>query len=352
MEFLFEYGLFLAKAITVVVAIAAVIGLAAGSAMKSKDGEKGELQITNLSERFAEMKRALQKELMSKDAFKKLEKDQKKAEKAQNKEKKKDKNSDKDESDDAKTRLFVIDFKGSIDANEVENLREEITAVLAIATKQDEVLIRLESGGGVVHGYGLASSQLARIRQREIPLTVAIDKVAASGGYMMASVANKIISAPFAIIGSIGVLAQVPNFNKLLKKNDIEFEQLTAGKYKRTLTLFGENTDEGREKFKEELEETHILFKQHIHTYRSALDVDNVATGEHWYGNQALDLGLIDHVETSDDYLVNTVEDKDVVQIKYVQKKSFAEKLPIGVAATADNIFMRIWQRIESLKVR
>ena len=149
-----------------------------------------------------------------------------------------------------------------MDAHEVESLREEITAIISIANpSKDKVLIRLESGGGVVHGYGLAASQLQRIKSAGIPLSVAIDKVAASGGYMMACVADEILAAPFAIVGSIGVIAQIPNFNKILKKNDVEFEQITAGEFKRTLTLFGENTDKAREKFREEIEQTHDLFK-------------------------------------------------------------------------------------------
>ena len=108
--------------------------------------------------------------------------------------------------------------------------------------------------------YGLAASQMQRIRDKKLKLTVCVDKVAASGGYMMAVVADKIIAAPFAVLGSIGVLAQVPNFHRLLKKHDVDFEMLTAGKYKRTLTMFGENTDKGREKFQEDIEDTHVLF--------------------------------------------------------------------------------------------
>ena len=190
----------------------------------------------------------------------------------------------------------MVDFKGSIDAGEVASLREEISAILTIADKGDEVIVNVESGGGMVHGYGLASSQLDRLRKAEIPLSICVDKVAASGGYMMACVANKVYAAPFAIVGSIGVVAQVPNFNRLLKKHDIDYEQHTAGDFKRTLTIFGENTDEGREKFQKELEETHVLFKAFISKYRPELDIAKVATGEHWYGQQAIELGLIDEV--------------------------------------------------------
>jgi serine protease SohB len=215
----------------------------------------------------------------------------------------------------AKAHLFVLDFNGSIDAKEVSSLREEISAILSVATKQDEVFLRLESGGGMVHGYGLASSQLDRLRQQGIPLTASVDKVAASGGYMMACVANTIISAPFAILGSIGVIAQVPNFNKLLKKNDVEFEQFTAGEFKRTVTMFGENTEKGKQKFIEELEETHVLFKDFVSEHRPSLDIRKVATGEHWFGTTALSLGLVDTIQTSDDYLQAKAKSHKVVAL-------------------------------------
>ena len=215
----------------------------------------------------------------------------------------------------------MIDFKGDIRATEVTSLREEITAILTVATTGDEVLVKLESAGGTVHGYGLAASQLKRIRDKGIHLTIAVDKVAASGGYMMACVAHKIIAAPFAIIGSVGVLAQMPNFNRLLKKHDIDFEEITAGKYKRTLTLFGENTDEDREKMREELADIHLLFKEFIHENRSQVDVEKIATGEHWHGKRALELKLVDELRTSDDYLSSSVNTADIFEIDYERIK-------------------------------
>ena len=206
--------------------------------------------------------------------------------------------------------FLVFLFKLVLGANQVENLREEVTAVICIAKPKDEVLVRLESGGGVVHGYGLAASQLQRLKDKKIPLTVSVDKVAASGGYMMACVADNVLAAKFAIIGSIGVIAQIPNFNKLLKKNDIEFEQHTAGQFKRTLTMFGENNDEGREKFRDELEDVHQMFKGFVQEHRPALAIDTVATGEYWYGSKALELGLVDTIQTSDDFLLSANSDK------------------------------------------
>ncbi len=213
---------------------------------------------------------------------------------------------------EGKPRVWVLDFKGSMDAHEVNSLREEITAVLAAFKPQDQVVLRLESPGGVVHGYGLAASQLQRLRDKKIPLTVTVDKVAASGGYMMACVADKIVSAPFAIVGSIGVVAQMPNFNRFLKNKDIDIELHTAGQYKRTLTFLGENTEEGREKFREELNETHQLFKDFVKRMRPSLDIEQVATGEHWYGQQAVEKGLVDEINTSDDVILNLMEGREV----------------------------------------
>jgi serine protease SohB len=343
LEFLYEYGLFLAKAITFVLAVAAIVVVIAGAAVKQQH-KKGELDITDLSEQFSETEEDIIHALLDKDELKEKEK----ADKKQAKEKAKaDKKAAKsgDDKADAKAHVFVVDFNGSIDAKEVSSLREEVTAILSVAKPEDEVFIRLESGGGMVHGYGLASSQLDRIRQHNIPLTVSVDKVAASGGYMMACVANKIISAPFAILGSIGVIAQVPNFNKLLKKHDIDFEQFTAGEFKRTVTMFGENTEKGKEKFIEELEETHVLFKNFVSERRPSLDIVKVATGELWFGTSGLELGLVDSIQTSDDDLQGKSKSHKVVAIKYEVKKGLAEKFSKAASLSAESFLGKLLQR-------
>ncbi|ASJ96404.1 protease SohB [Shewanella marisflavi] len=340
MEFLYEYGLFLAKAVTIVVAIVAVVVLVLASAVKQK-ADKGELKLTNVTDELKSLKHDLKEELLSKKQFKAYEKALKAEEKAKEKAEKSDAPSS--------PRVFVLDFKGSIDAGEVASLREEISAVLAVAEKGDEVVVNVESGGGMVHGYGLAASQLDRLRNAEIPLTICVDKVAASGGYMMACVANKIYAAPFAIVGSIGVVAQIPNFNRLLKKHDIDYEQHTAGDFKRTLTLFGENTDEGREKFQQELEETHVLFKAFISKYRPELDIAKVATGEHWYGQQALDLGLIDALSTSDDVVMKLAQEKTVIKVRYQIKKKIADKIAHSASLAVNAVFDRLAEKNQPL---
>lgn len=230
-------------------------------------------------------------------------------------------------------RIFVLDFDGDIKASAVKHLREEISAIISTAKENDEVVVRLESGGGMVHSYGLAAAQLVRLKDAGLTLTICVDKIAASGGYMMACVADKILAAPFAVIGSIGVVSQMPNFNKWLKKHDIDYEMFTAGDYKRTVTLFGENDDEDRAKYKEELEQTHSLFKHFVTTYRPQLDLTKVANGDHWYGEDALALNLVDELSTSDAYLLQQMEDHQAYVLLSRQKPNLAEKLGFATAA-------------------
>lgn len=342
MELLFQYGLFLAKIVTVVVAIAVVAVLIVNLTQRKR--QRGELRITNLSEQHKEMQEDLAVALLDGPQQKLWHKAQKKKHKLEAKAAKA-KAKQGETAAPGKPRAWVLDFKGSMDAHEVNSLRQEITAVLTAATPQDQVVLRLESPGGVVHGYGLAASQLQRIRDKQIPLTVAVDKVAASGGYMMACVANKIVAAPFAILGSIGVVAQIPNLNRFLKNKDIDVELHTAGQYKRTLTLLGENTEEGRQKFREELNETHHLFKDFVKQMRPTLDIEQVATGEHWYGVQAQEKGLVDAVGTSDELLLGLMADHEVVNVRYTQRKKMMDRFTGSAAESADRLMMRWWQR-------
>ena len=345
MDLIANYGLFLAKIVTVVAAIGILVTIIV-NVVGRKRHQRGELRLTNLSEQYQEMQEEMQVARLDGHQQKLWHKTQKKKHKLEAKQAKaRAKRGETVISD--KPTLYVLDFKGSMDAHEVTSLREEITAVLAVVKPEDEVLLRLESPGGVVHGYGLAASQLQRLRESKVRLTVAVDKVAASGGYMMACVADKIVAAPFSIIGSIGVVAQVPNFHRLLKRNDIDVELHTAGQYKRTLTLFGENTEQGREKFREDLNETHLLFKQFVHDMRPSLDIDSVATGEHWYGTQALEKGLIDAVSTSDDLLIGLMKNHDVINVHYTRRKKMMDRFTGSAANSLDNLLLRWWQRGE-----
>ena len=234
--------------------------------------------------------------------------------------------------------LYVLEFDGDVHAEEVKNLREEVSALLHIAEKGDEVLLKLTSPGGAVNSYGLAASQLVRIREKGLNLTVAVDEVAASGGYLMACVANHIVAAPFAIVGSIGVVAELPNFHKVLEKYNIDYEQFTAGEYKRTVTMFGENTEEAKEKFKDELNEIHLVFKDFVHQYRPSLDIKTIATGEYWLAVKALELGLVDELSTSDSYILDAIKDKNVYSVKYVEKTTVRQ----GISRFLTRIMKRI----------
>lgn len=320
MNYLADYGLFVAKWATVITLLTLAFIIIALVLRRAKGSHEEELEVNHLNRKYEGMDLQLQAMLLPPKAMRKAVK------KFKEKHKKEEKQA-LDSTQSSKKKVFVLEFKGDIRASQVTALREEITAVLTVATHEDEIVVLLESAGGVVHGYGLAASQLQRIRNHHINLTIIVDKVAASGGYMMACVANQIIAAPFAIIGSIGVVAQMPNFHRVLQKNEIDYELITAGEYKRTLTLFGENTEKAREKFREEIEETHALFKQFIYQNRPSVDLEKVATGEHWYGVQALDLKLVDKLRTSDDYLYENSKMANIYKVKWATKKTLMERL-------------------------
>jgi len=329
-QFLAEYGLFLLKVVTIVVAIIIIIGTAAAASRRS--AQEG-LEVESINKKYRNLASALRKAVLKKAELKQAAKDEKQRDKAEAKD------------TTSRPRTFVIEFKGDLKASAVPSLREEVSAILEVAGADDDVVLRLENHGGVVHEHGLAASQLARIRDRDIPLTVCVDKVAASGGYLMACVGSKIYAAPFAILGSIGVLAQLPNFNRLLDSHGVDFEQISAGKYKRTVTMFGANTDEDRAKLKEELEDVHALFKTAVSRYRPDLDLDKVATGEHWYGTMALDRGLADEIKTSDEVLAELAVDRDLYQITYKIKQPLQKRLMSNIDGALEKADAAGWRR-------
>lgn len=344
-EVLLNYGIFLLELLTVFGIIAVVVMLILES---KKQTENGTISINNLTEKYKEQQKSLAGFFLSEEELKHQEKAEKKAEKEKAKVEKK-RLKEGGALPEAPARLFVLDFNGDVMASNVSALRREIDAVISLANpEKDEVLLKLESPGGVVHGYGLAASQLQRLRDRNISLTAAVDKVAASGGYMMACVANKIVSAPFAVIGSVGVVAQVPNIHRLLKKHDIDVDVMTAGEYKRTVTLVGENTEKGKQKFQQELEETHLLFKQFVAQHRPQLDIEKVATGEHWFGQQAIELNLVDEISTSDDVILKAIENKEVIELKYKEKKKLTQKLGSQLEQSLENVLTKLLNKSRS----
>lgn len=308
---LLEFVLFLAKTATLVAAVAFLAGIFVNLSRRSREAEG--LKVTSLNSRLRNAADALRQALLPKGERKKLVKQRKQEAKAAQGRRRK--------------RVFVLDFRGDMRATATASLREEVSAVLAVAEPGDEVLVRLENAGGLVHEHGLAASQLARVKARGIPLTVAVDKVAASGGYLMACVADRIVAAPFAVLGSIGVLAQIPNFRRMLDEHGVNVEQIKAGRFKRTVSVFGEVTDEDRDKLREELEDIHALFQAMVAKYRPALNLERVATGEHWYGTRALELGLVDEIGTSDDWLARIVDEADAWRVEWRGQKRLMEKL-------------------------
>ena len=323
LEFLFDYGLFLAKALTLLAVLVLLLLIISGVTQRHRENESGHIEVKNVNETIDNLSFSLKQLVLKPHQRKREQKENRKRKKKEKRAENKDANSDVND----RNRVFVIDFLGDIHASGVKSLREEVTAILSVARDIDEVLIRLESPGGIVHGYGLAASQLRRITNQGLNLTVAVDKVAASGGYMMACIGNRIIAAPFALLGSIGVVAQMPNFHRFLKNRDVDVEVLTAGKHKRTLTVFGENTDKGREKFVQELEDVHTLFKEFVSDNRPQVNIDAVSTGEAWYGTRAIQNDLVDELMTSDEFITNKCKDSDVFLVKYVLHKGKIDRL-------------------------
>lgn len=359
MEWFAEYGLFLAKGVTGVILLALLLRLIARSRQEGEGLQAGYLDVEALNDRYQAEADGL-RTLVWDDAAWKAERKQRKVKakadkaaakaalKASKTDAAKAEGDSKSPSDSpaSRARVYVLQFSGDMAASAVTHLRQEISALLAVAVAgRDEVVLLLESPGGVVHGYGLAASQLARIRDAGLSLTICVDKVAASGGYMMACLANRLLAAPFAIIGSIGVVAQIPNFHRLLKKNDIDVELMTAGQYKRTLTLLGENTEAGRQKFQQDIDETHVLFKGFVQQWRPQVDIEVVATGEHWFASQALPLQLVDALQTSDDYLRQRAKDADLFALHWRQRKTLGQKLGLVAEESAERVLTRWWQR-------
>ncbi len=329
MEYLIQYGMFLAKVITIVMAIVFIIIVIVSSGSRQRrEGSKGQVRVSKLNVHFDELKQEMQRIVLDKHSLKlEIKKHKQQLKQEQQEQKELRKAAQGSPTAERKKRTYVLNFKGDMAATAVASLREEISAVLALAEPVDQVVLRLESPGGMVHAYGLASSQLVRIKEQKVPLTICVDKVAASGGYMMACLGDRIVSAPFAIIGSIGVLVQLPNFHRILKKNDIDFETISAGEFKTTLTTFGEITQKGRDKVKEDVEDMHEIFKKWVKDHRPSVDIAKISTGETWVGMQAKERYMVDEIKTSDEVILQACEAGDVFEVEYVQKQTLQHKL-------------------------
>jgi serine protease SohB len=344
MEVFLELASFTSKTIVILIAVLIAVGFTFFITTRVRG--RPPLEIEKLNQRFRGYRRAMLSQLLPRRDFRALVRDEKRNDReaaldvaAQ------------DDSENRKTRIFVLDFNGDIRASAVESLREEITTILTVAKDGDEVVVRLESGGGLVNSYGLAASQLMRLRERGLKLTICVDKIAASGGYMMACVANRLIAAPFAVVGSIGVVAQVPNFHRLLEKHHVDYREVTAGEFKRTVSVLGEITTAGLEKFKSQIEDTHGLFKDFVLKNRPNVDIAQIATGEHWYGTQALTLNLVDEVTTSDDYLFKRHDDHDIYRVRYHGRRKLTERLSESIASALHQAVRKIWTDLDRTRL-
>jgi len=318
MAFWLDIADFALKALLIVIAIGAVALIVALTARGERE-ESSEIEVKSLDERYdadeAQLRRAVLDKKERKAFLKSL--------KARKKEAKPDK------------RLYVLRFKGDITASSVGRLGREIDTVLSVARPGlDEVVTRLDSPGGTVTGYGLAAAELRRFVSAKIPLTVCVDQVAASGGYMMACVADRILAAPFALVGSIGVIAQVPNVNRLLKKNDIDFEEITAGEFKRTVSVFGEITDAGREHFRAKLDSTHDAFKRFVLASRPKVDIEKLGNGDVWLASEAVALGLVDELSTADDYLFRARQNARLYEVTMHARQGRLRQWLVGAGAS------------------
>ena len=319
MEYLSELSLFFFKVLIAAGGFVLAVTIPMAAAYRKKAGKKKTLKIEDLQEAMQPHLQEFQQLSLGKKAYKAfLKKSNKEKSEKEKKEAK---------AKPRRPRSFVISFKGDKSASSVENLRDEISFILNIAKKEDEVILLLESPGGLIAPYGLAASQLLRLRENNIPLTVCVDTVAASGGYLMACVGQKILAAPFAFIGSIGVIFQMPNLYEFLKKRDIDFKEITAGKHKRTLTPFGPVTEEKEQKLKEQIQKMHDQFKLWVKQQRPGLDFSKTATGEAFLGREALELRLVDKIQTSDDYIMQAMKTRSVYKIAFQGEKSLLDKL-------------------------
>jgi serine protease SohB len=339
MAFWLDIAAFLVKALIIVAAIGSLAILIARLA-RSGEAKESEIKIRSLNERYDDMSDAMDGALLDKKERKARLKTRKKEDKAAAKARR---------GQAPGKRIYVLGFKGDLRATAVKRLGSEIDAVLIAARPgTDEAVIRIESPGGTVTGYGLAAAEILRLREHKVKVVASIDQVAASGGYMMACAADRIVAAPFAVVGSIGVVAPVPNLHRLLQKNEIDFEEMTSGQFKRTVSVLGEITPAGREHFRGKLEDTHEAFKAHVAQCRPEVDMAKVANGDHWLAREALGLALVDEIMTGDELLFRARDSARLYEVSTEPRKTLAQQLLSGLGAAAQGVADSVMARIRS----
>jgi serine protease SohB len=337
MPFWLDIAAFLIKAVIIVAAIGGLAILIARLARSSEPKDR-EIKVTSLDEHYDDMRDAIDDALLDRKERKALAKSRKKEAKAAAKDRR---------IQEPGKRIYVLSFKGDMRASAVKRFGSEIDAVLIAARPtSDEAVIRIESPGGTVTGYGLAAAEILRLRDHNIKVTASVDQVAASGGYMMACAANRIIAAPFAVVGSIGVVAPVPNLHRLLQKNDIDFEEMTAGEFKRSVSLLGEITPAGREHFRDKLDTTHRAFKDHVAQCRPGVDIARVANGDYWLAREAMSLGLVDEIMTGDELLFRARDTARLYEVSTEARKTLLQQVVSGIGGAAEKAFDSLGSRL------
>lgn len=313
MDFFVDLAAFLIKAGILAAASVFVLGSLIGMIRRARmDPGQDHLRVTYLNEELADHSLSILNAMMPPKAFKKLARRQQQELGVKSR---------------TRPKTFILDFFGDLAASSVDALRQQINALLLVLEEKDEVLVRLESSGGKAHAYGFAAAQLGRLKGENRRLVVSIDRVAASGGYMMACVADHIIAAPFALVGSIGVLAMVPNFHRLLQQFNVDYDEFAVGENKKNISLLGANTEEGKQKFIQDMEEFHRDFKGFVAEHRPAVKIDEAADGDVWYGEKARTLGLVDELKTSDDFLLERIKERDLFRVEFVESKPLRKRL-------------------------
>lgn len=229
-------------------------------------------------------------------------------------------------------KVAVLKFKGDIRASARFAFAKLVDEVVLNAREFKEVVVVVESPGGGVSEYGMLFAELERMRKCEenFQLTVVVDTVAASGGYLMSLPAHKILAAPFAMVGSIGVVSFIPNIRELLEANKIKPRTFTAGDFKRTVTLTDEGDEKSAEQYKQQLALIHEQFKQALKKYRPQVELEKVATGEAWLASTTVEkeLQLVDGLNTSHALLLEMNQSFDLVEYSSkAERKTFLKRI-------------------------
>lgn len=159
------------------------------------------------------------------------------------------------------------------------------------------VVLRINSPGGLIAPAQEVYQAIERLGQKK-PVVASMSTIAASGGYYVACAAESIIANPGSLTGSIGVKAQVPNFQELMRKLGVEQETIVSGDLKDAGSPTKEMTPKEREYFQEIVDELSGQFIQVVAQSRDLelQEVQELADGRAFTGTQALDEGLVDEL--------------------------------------------------------